>query len=673
MRTPLFLAVVAGLLAARAEAEPSVVTDHARSRLVAEMDGVAPGGTLTLAFAQELQAGWHVYWKNPGDSGLPLEFKWKLPEGARAGPIDYPTPERIEIGPLVNFGHQGAPVFLTSIVAPKDALVGSTLGVRLKATWLICADICVPETGVFTLSVPVRAAPAAVTETAGLFTDARAAQPSTFDGDASYSVDREMIRLKIDGMDAPDEAYFFPATAGVSEPAARQKATRRGDSLVIDVKGGSALSSVPAPLEGVVVTNGVSRGLLIAAERRAEPASAALGGLLLAAFLGGALLNLMPCVLPILFVKAASMARAAAAGESGLMRRHGLLYGLGVVASFAALAGLLLALRAGGGALGWGFHLQSPIVVALSAYVLFAVGLNLAGAFSIGSGLQNAGARLLAGRGADLSSFLTGVLAVVVAAPCVGPFLTAPIGAAAVLPFLAAFSIFVAMAAGFAGPYVALSFWPGARRLLPKPGPWMERFRQALAFPVFAAAAYFVWVLSHQTSGRGLALALAGLVLLGLAARLWEWGRGARWGAVAAAAALAAAVVPVAMLKPAEAARQTRDDAVAFDPADIERRRASGEPVFVNFTAAWCVTCQINKLTVLSSPAVRAALAETGTVFVTADWTSRDRVIEGALASFGANGVPLYVYYPPGGEAVVLSQPLRERSLVAILRTGGDE
>ncbi|MEZ5914323.1 MAG: thioredoxin family protein [Parvularculaceae bacterium] len=410
---------------------------------------------------------------------------------------------------------------------------------------------------------------------------------------------------------------------------------------------------------------------------RAEPAAAGAGGLsqgpsragslaalLLAAFFGGAILNL-PCVFPILFVKAASMAKAAS-GDAPMMRRHGALYAAGVVASFAALGGLLLALRAGGEEIGWGFHLQSPGVVAVSAYVLFAVGLNLAGAFHVGSSVQNLGSGRVAGRGGDFSAFMTGVLAVIVAAPCVGPLLTAPVGAAAVLPAFQGFSIFIAMALGLAAPYVLISFAPGAARALPKPGPWMDRFRQALAFPVFAAAGFFIWVLAAQTGSRGLALAIAGLITVAFAARLWEWGRSGRLLKIAALVVLALALVPVAMLRPV-AASAPKAGAIAFDPADIALRRAAGEPVFVDFTAAWCVTCQVNKLTVLSAAPVRKAFADAGVAFVTADWTNRDPVIERALAEFGANGVPLYVFYPPGGEAIVLDQPLSERRILEAL------
>lgn len=656
-----------------ARAQPSVVTDHATSRLVAEADGVAPGGTIALAFAQELEQGWHVYWRNQGDSGLPLEFIWELSEGASAGPVDYPTPERIPIGPLVNFGHEGAPVFLTTVTAPRDAAVGSTLEIGLEATWLICADICVPESGRFSLSVPVIPSPQAAASARALFDGARAAMPAAFDGDVSFSAGGDTLMLDFKAPPPASGAYFFPNVEGASDPAAPQRFNRNGAGARLTIKGGPSLDAVGDRLDGVVIFNerGVGKGYTVAAARGAaiapDPVAPAgsLIGFLVAAFLGGALLNLMPCVFPILFVKAASMAKAAT-GDKGMMRRHGVLYSLGVVATFAALGGTLLALRAGGEQLGWGFHLQSPAVVAISAYVLFAVGLNLAGAFHVGSSLQDIGSGLVSRRDGDISAFLTGVLAVFVAAPCVGPFLTAPVGAAVVLPPLAGMAIFFAMAFGLALPYAAISFAPGLARALPKPGPWMERFRQALSFPVFAAAAYFLWVLAAQTGGRGLALTFAGLILLALASRLWEWGRGARWGAIAAASALILSLVPVTMLQPAKSAALD-EGAIAFDPADIDRRRAAGEAVFIDFTAAWCVTCQVNKLTVLSSPAVKDAFRTAGVAIITVDWTNRDPVIESALAAFGANGVPLYVFYPPGGEAVILPQPLSQRSILSVL------
>lgn len=679
--------LAAGVSAASATIS-EVTTDHAVTRLVPELAAIAPGDTLALALAQRLEPGWHVYWENPGDSGLPLEMLWALADGAVAAPVAYPAPHRIAIGPLINFGHEGDPVFLTGVTVPGDAVPGTDFTIGLEATWLICADICVPETGRFSLSVPIAEKSQRDDSAASLFSRARAAMPEIFNGPARYSVDGKKARLALTGFPAGDDAYFFPSQAGASEPSAAQRSTRVGDALVIDFTQGVGINEGAQNLTGVVEidTKDGRRALQIDAVKDAAmtieaaapvgPATAApigagggsLAGFIAAAFLGGVILNLMPCVFPILFVKAASFANAASS-DKGVMRRHGLAYAAGVIASFAALGGALIALRAGGEEIGWGFHLQSPAIVLLSAYILFAVALNLAGVFHIGSSLQNVGSEMVAGRNDDFSAFLTGVLAVLVAAPCVGPFLTAPIGAAAVLPPLPALSIFLALGAGLAAPFVALAFSPGLARALPKPGPWMVRFRTILAFPVFAAAAYFLWVLSAQTGQRGLALALAGAIVIAAAARLHEWGRTGAVSRVAALLFLAAAALPLFLVKPAEAAAPA--GMIAFDPADIDARRAAGEPVFVDFTAAWCVTCQVNKLTVLSTDAVKTAFAANGVTVVTADWTNRDPVIEQALAAFGANGVPLYVFYPAGAEPVVLAQPLTVRSLLATLSPEG--
>ncbi|MCA8889919.1 MAG: hypothetical protein KDA46_13880, partial [Parvularculaceae bacterium] len=592
--------------AAPASARSVVVTEHARTMLIAENDAVAPGGAVTLVFSQRLQDGWHVYWKNPGDSGLPLSFEWTLPDGFTAGAIKYPAPHRIPVGPLVNFGHEGAPKFLVDITAPASARAGEAVRIGLSATWLICADICVPETAVFTLDLPVADDPKANGEGARLAALARNDEPVAFPGAATFSVNRDDITIDITGAGALlADGFFFPDQEGVVEPAAPQKARSVRGGLRLVAKAGFAGDTLSDTeiLRGVVAGDGESGTFAyeIEAVRSAggAPSTGApgLAGLLVAAFLGGALLNLMPCVFPILFVKAAHLAEVAGKHHA-VQVRHGILYTVGVVVTFLLLGAVLLALRAGGESLGWGFHLQSPVVVSLSAFVLFAVGLNFAGVFSIGESLQGVGSGL-AGRSGDLGSFLTGALAVFVAAPCVGPFLTAPIGAAAVLPALPALSIFLAMGLGLAAPYLMVSTLPGLSRRLPRPGPWMARFRLLLSFPVFAASAFFVWVLAQQTSGAGLAAALAGLVLIALAAVLWTWAKADDRAPLRVASLLVLAVVAGLLLVVRSApagvsSARSYDEAlsVAFDPADIEDRRAAGETIFIDFTAAWCVTCQ---------------------------------------------------------------------------------
>ncbi|MBB5518022.1 protein-disulfide reductase DsbD family protein [Amphiplicatus metriothermophilus] len=697
-RTPFVAALVAliagaGFAPAEARLESRVVTERAESALYPVRQGFAPGETTWFVFEQHLKPGWHVYWKNPGDSGLPLELDWTLPDSYAVGEIIYPTPERIPVGPLANFGHHGNPAFLIPVTAPTDAPPGETVAIEIAATWLICEEICVPEEGAFTLSMPVAIEPATDERAAARAEAARADAPQPFDNEALFHIDAGRLTVAMKAPDHPyRETFFFPETERLIEPAAPQTVRAEDGRLMISMKADVGAQEAGDEIRGVlglVLRDGTRAGFEIAAARTQAPLAAAspaapAGGdgalvLLLTAFLGGALLNVMPCVFPVVFIKAASL-MSAAAGARGQARRDGILYTAGVLTTFLALGGVLLALRAGGEALGWGFHLQSPAVVLLSAYVLFAIGLNLAGVFHVGESLQGAGAGLLSGSG-GWSAFLTGALAVFVAAPCIGPLMAAPMGAAVLLPPAAGMAIFGAMALGLAAPYLLLSLAPELGRFLPRPGPWMVVFKQALAFPVFAGAAYFLWVLSRQTGAEGLAWALAGAVMLAFAAWLYERAKSVGAGARLACrgfalAALVAAFAPLARGLDSVAAGERPEtgpggtETIAFDPEKVAALRAEGRPVFLDFTAAWCVTCQFDHLTVLSRRSVKNAFAKQNVAFMVADWTRRDPVVTQALQSFGASGVPLYVYYPPGGEAIVLPSPLTEKAVLDAVRAG---
>jgi thiol:disulfide interchange protein DsbD len=676
-----FAILAALLLPARAEIVARVDTERASSVLAAEAEGVAPGGQIDLVFQQELKPGWHVYWSNPGDSGLPLAFDWTLPTGFTAGDIEYPAPERIPLPPLVNYGHVGKPVFRTALRVPGDAKAGDTARVSLKAQWLICADVCVPETGEFALSIPIVENPKPNAHWRAVGDESRAAAPADFQGEASFSRSGDRIFLSLDP--APSEGgYFFPHQEGWIEPSGEQVARKTGGRLIISapVREGADDAS-PLALSGVFQGEGVapirieaSRAdqSLADAFRSEVPAQPIGGGSLIAlsaaAFVGGLFLNLMPCVFPILFIKAAQAAHSAASGRA---RREGALYAIGVLATFAVLAAVLIALRAAGVSVGWGFHLQSPMAVLISASVLFLVALNFAGLFSVGESLVGVGPQQ-ALRG-DIGAVLTGAFAVFVAAPCIGPFLTAPVGFAAAAPPAAAMAIFLSMGAGFALPYALVSASPTLARRLPKPGRWMARLRLWLALPVAIAAAYFFWVLERQIGPRGLAFALAGVALLGLAATLWENAKRAGGlprfiaPAVACAAIALGAISLQSSPRSLVAAPLEGIETVAYDTADIARRRAAGEKIFIDFTAAWCVTCQVNKLTVLSDKRVLDAFRRNDITFVSADWTLRDPVLAEALAEFGAAGVPLNVYYQGEGEAVIFDQPLRANAIIEAL------
>ncbi|PQA87809.1 protein-disulfide reductase DsbD family protein [Hyphococcus luteus] len=664
----------------------------AKTEIIPESQGFVPGETLWFALRQELKPGWHVFWINPGSAGMPLRLTWTMPEGFVAGAPLHPVPDYIPVGPLASYAHEGAPVFLIPVTAPADARPGDDIEIAIDASWQTCEDICVPEDGRFSFSLPVVEAAASDAAHAGLFAKARAKLPDEGDKEAGFSVADGGYVLTASapaGLD-PEAAFFFPAPEGLVEAAAPQEIGVRDGEARIAMQPGWLETFDGAALDGVLAFDGPQgrRGVWLSAPlsgpiekpaEKAAPASAAptlAGGLgvpalLALAFFGGVLLNIMPCVFPVVFIKAAAFMESARE-HPGVARAHGALYAAGVLASFLLIGGVLLALRAGGEELGWGFHLQSPIVTALSAYVLLGVGLNLAGLFSAGESVAGAGQGLAAKKGA-VGAFFTGVLAVVVAAPCIGPLLSAPMGAALLLPPLTGLAIFAALGLGLAAPYLLLSFVPGLGRRLPKPGPWMAVFKQLLAFPVFAAAAYFLWVLAQQATGGGLAVVLSGAVLLAFAA--WSFEKSKREGTgalvlrIISAIAVLAALAPLARLQTAPAVQDEAGaygamTAVPFSPEAIEDYRTEGTPVFIDFTAAWCVTCQFNKLTVFSDPAVARAFDEAGAVFMVADWTVRDPEITEALESFGASGVPLYVYYGEDGAPDVLPLPLGKKAVI---------
>ncbi len=681
-------------MAVGAPASAQVETDYTTTDIVAEREGFSPGETTWFAVNQRVIDGWHVFWKNPGDAGLPLELTWDLPAGFDVGEIQHPIPEFIPVGPLASFAHEGAPVFLIPVTAPADAAMGAVIDIKIDALWQACEEICVPEETTFMLSLPVVATAALNEDVKDIFARGRSALPEEKKYDAQFTRNGSAYELSIEGWDGakPENIFFFPEAEGLITPAAAQTETLSDGRLTISMEpgwteeiGGDVVDgiltfedadgervghSVSAPVEGSL--SAPLGGAL------GRAANANIGVLLAMAFFGGLILNAMPCVFPIIFIKAASLMNSARE-DAAMVRAHGLFYSGGVLATFIVMGGALLALRAGGEELGWGFHLQSPLVVGLSAYVLFLVGLNLAGLFSVGESLAGSGERL-AQKGGGLGAFFTGALAVVVAAPCIGPLLTAPMGAALVQPAAIGMMIFIVMALGLAAPYLALSFAPALGRYLPKPGAWMVVLKQALSFPVFAAAAYFLWVFARQTNDNALAIILTGGVFLALAAWLFEMskGDGTRALILRGASALAAvmAIAPLTRIDAAEASAPQTSGAygsIATEPYSEEilsAYKASGTPVFIDFTAAWCVTCQFNKMTVLNRRDVADVFRTTGTKFLVADWTVRDPEITAALQSYGASGVPLYVYYPSRGPAQILPQPLTRNAVTKALNGG---
>jgi thiol:disulfide interchange protein DsbD len=676
----LILAALALCTALAPAAAAPVRTPHVEAELIAERTAVVPGEPLTLALRLAIIPGWHTYWRNPGDSGEPTRLEWRLPAGIRAGEIEWPVPERLPAGPLMNFGYEGEAVHLVRIDAPADLPIGTPVTLAAKAWWLVCEVHCIPEDAELSLTLPVAARSDADSRGAGPIAAARARLPAPAgalaDWELTASAAAEGVVLRIvppPGVALPD-ARFFPFDQGKIEPAAPQP--------LVATDGGYRLSLARAA-QPVGAFDRIAGVLVVSPPGDAAPrafgidvpvgagaaalSSASLGLLaaLVAAFVGGLILNLMPCVLPVLAIKVLGFASHA---DTRAGRRHGLLYAAGVLASFWALAGALLALRAAGAELGWGFQLQSPIAVATLALLFFALALNLSGVFEFGNLLPSRFATWSAQRPA-LHWFLTGVLAVLIAAPCTAPFMGAALGFALTAEAATAFAVFSALGLGMALPYVALAWFPAWLAHVPKPGPWMVRLKQALAFPLYATVVWLAWVLGRQAGLDAVVWLLAAAVLVAIAA--WLAGLPASRGPLArgAIALLVAAGVAVAVL-PREGAAPPPAAEGAWQPYSanaLAALTASGKPVFVEFTAAWCVTCQVNKKLVLSRGDVLDAFRAREVQLVRADWTRRDPEIAQALARIGRSGVPAYVLYRPGRAPVVLPEILTRERLIEAL------
>ena len=688
-------AIAAPWFAQAALAQAVVTTEQVRAELVAHApQGVEAGQPVWLGLQIEHQPGWHTYWKNPGDSGLPTTLTWQLPAGVTAGDIAWPTPTKLPVGPLMNYGYKG------KLLLPVPAAVTSEFGakaleIKLSAQWLVCKDVCIPQQGDFTLSVPAQASTALH---GAAFEAARAAVPQAVAGakaEARLVDGAKTLRVSVSGLPTAlhgQALTFFAETAGVVEPAAKVDARWDGGVWHANVPIAFQRFESPAQMNAVLVapgaTAGVQVGFAIAgawpaivapgaaaattqAALPAPPATPALSfGLALAfALIGGALLNLMPCVFPILSLKLLGFSGHAHSRRALLA--GGIAYSAGVVLSFVALAALLLVLRAGGEQIGWGFQLQSPVFIAALAVLFTVIALNLAGLFEFGT-LLPSGLASMRLRHPLADSALTGVLAVAVASPCTAPFMGAALGLAFTLPTAQALSLFAALGVGMALPYLAASAWPRVARAMPRPGVWMATFKTAMAFPMLATVVWLAWVLGQQTGNDGV-VALLG-VLVALAFALWAWAR-IDSGRVARAVWSTTGVVLLGTVltwalpswREASAATSTIGIDERWQPWSTERvaaLNAEGRTVFVDFTAAWCVTCLVNKRTTLGDKAVLADLDAKRVALLRADWTRRDAAISEELSRLGRHGVPVYAIYKPGQAMPTLLPELLSPQLV---------
>lgn len=642
---------------------------HLKAELVSEYQQVMPGQQLRLALHFIPDEHWHTYWQNPGDSGLATSISWQLPDGVTVGDIQWPTPQAFSIPPLMNYGFEGPTVLLSQLTVPAD-FRGDQLSIRARADWLVCEEICIPADAEFALTLPVGQAAVLSDSATAVIASGNSKLPIPLTVSGSFDLAGGSFSAAIRGLpDVDFQQFFVAATELVDHAAAQQLLFSEGEWLLRQNLN-TYFTSAPEHFELVMVSSngqGYSLSLTLADGTAEMPATTSQGlwFVLLMAAAGGLILNLMPCVFPVLSLKALSI--AANSGQRAEQRRDALWYTLGVVLSFVSLALLLLALRAAGSAVGWGFQLQSPWLVALLAYLLFALGLSLSGVVQFGLGLMSAGSGLTQSKGAK-GSFFTGVLAVVVASPCTAPFMGGALGYAVTQPPLLALLVFVALGLGMALPFLLLAYLPALARALPKPGAWMDTLKQLLAFPLYLSAVWLVWVFGRQAGIDAVAVLLCGMVAIAAACWLygsWQFSR-AGWSRPLVAALLLLLSVGVLRLVPDSAAPVTAAaDAhwQAWSPDKLAQLRQSGKPVLVNMTADWCITCLVNERVALNTDSSKAALALYDVTYLKGDWTRRDAEITAYLHQYQRDGVPLYVLYWPGQTPEVLPQILTPDTL----------
>ncbi len=666
--------VVSGAFAPAAfAASSSADAEHLHVQLIVPAAQLNRGASSNAGLYFKLEPGWHVYWQNAGDSGEPPQIKWTLPAGITAGALQFPAPKRLPLGPLMDFGYENEVLFPFSLDVASLANPGD-VALNAKVNWLVCREVCIPGKAELEADRVIPGAPVQAAEVSQdkeiydrLVGQLPESLPST--DSAVFQATATGFRLAVSTGQRETQAEFFPEDQNIIDNPAPQTVTPTATGFILDLKKDAGLTAIPAKLDGVIELSD-SRNYEIAAlpgivavpapaQAFSLAAMARIAGL---AFLGGLLLNLMPCVFPVLFLKGLALVNSGNE-EKHKLRAHGFVYTAGILVSFWALVALLLGLRAAGATLGWGFQFQSPVFLSLMAALLFFLGLSLAGQFEIGLTLTSAGGSLAAKQG-YAGSFFTGVLAVVVATPCTAPFMGAAIGYALAQPAAVTFAVFTALALGLAAPYVALTLQPAWTRLLPRPGAWMDILKQAVSVPIFGTVIWLAWVIAGAY-GAGLLLTLLSEFLM-VAIAGWFLGRwpAKRWSTAVAVLTLLV-VVAACFVAPRElsgapssapgaSSSGSTTSSGAWQPWSaeaVQRALAAGQPVFVDFTASRCLSCQVNERVALDRPEVAQAFASANVALFRADWTREDPAITQALASLGRSGVPVYALYTPGQSA----------------------
>lgn len=694
-------------------------------RLLPQRNQIKAGEEIWIGVEQSIYPHWHTYWVNPGDSGAPSRIKWTLPNGFEIGEIQWPAPQKIPYDPLVNYGYEGKAVFLQKLKVPATLPDGPiTLSADVEV--LVCKDICIPEFSTHEMTLNVEGA--ALDDNSAYLNEARGSLPAKIDWSVGYGERNGNLVLGfakgsddgLSGIDLsavdPNTIELFPLDWGiVDNTAPTRAAVTDGVLSILQTRGGRALSEIEK-LNGVLAytaPDGRQQSIQFTAqkddalltssavtdasaqaqtpqdaqsvseqnapiEKNAADAKTSLNDYqktaqdtgflkaILLAIIGGLVLNLMPCVFPVLSIKALSLVKIAEKHPEQA-RLHGMSYTLGVIISFLAIAGTLVALKLGGANIGWGFQLQNPVIITLLAYLLFTIGLNLSGVFEFGGGLSNVGGKLAQGHGYK-NSFFTGILATIVATPCTAPFMGAALGYALFQPAIISLSVFAALGFGLALPYLLLSFLPHLQHILPKPGAWMDVFKQLLAFPMYLSAIWLVWVLSQQTGARGMLGALLGMIAIGFGVWLLSHrprGKKKRITLIILAVLsfiMALGFLPSSEAKPdQDATIEQSSNALLHEPYSVEALNealSNSDPVFVEMTAAWCITCKVNHASSINIKETRTLFKDNAVQYLVGDWTNQDPAITTYLDSFGRNGVPLYVYYGRADENGIRPDPV---------------
>lgn len=623
---------------------------------------------MLVGFRFSLTPGWHTYWKNPGDAGEGATIKWNLPDDIKVSEILWPGPERIPVEPLMTFGYEDEVVLLTRIYTSKNTII--PLSLNAIVSWYTCKEICIPQEA--EVSFPIKPGNKTSTVSKGLLLQILDKVPVEFNG--SYRVqkldDSYVLQGQLEEQDQYDSMYFFPKNYGLTDYVKEQHYEKNNDSFSLQIKASEADLGAES-FEGVIEVKNNEKVTFFSIDYPLEPESISqefsIFTLILFAFLGGLILNVMPCVFPILSIKVLRFVEQS--GDSTYkIFQQGLLFSVGVIFTFLTIAALLISLKSGGESIGWGYQLQSPIVVSLLFYLFVVLGYVFMSNIVLGSSLARLGTLSL-DKSDSMESFLTGVLAVIVASPCTAPFMGSAIGFALLQPSFYSVLIFLGLGIGFSLPYLILSAKPSLLSFLPKPGQWMESFKQFMAFPMWASAIWLLWVLSSQVSNQEVIQVLLGALMITTGLWFVEKNRSevswVKW--LLRLPFILLLIFSLWLIPTSYSDLEEPQDQLTYTPQLLNDLREEKALIFLNFTADWCITCKVNEAVALKTSKVRKILSDKDITYIEADWTRKDPVISSALERYGRTGLPLYLLFPSQGEPLILPEILTEDILLSYL------